>query len=547
MNATTTPADPPAAVREGRAAALLRSLRSRPGLLLLLFLAALLPRAWIAWTSQCISSDGPVYAEVAARYFAGDWQGGLGHLYQPLYPVAMAGAYAVVGDWERAGQLVSVLASSLAILPLWFLTRRLFGERAALAAALIYALSPYPVRLSADVLTTGLYLALTLLALWAAVAGFGTWRPGWCLLAGLAAGLSYLVRLDGIVLGALLAGWSVVWRPREWRAEPRRRALAVAALGLALAATAGPYLIYLRLDTGTWMVSRKTPVAYLQTSLSIPDFVAVTKPLDPVPEQNDPTHPSAPEQAPASGGFAYKWFSALRRVLHESAETCPWQALPLLAAGLWAAFARGPRRLETLFVLSIPLAFEAALWVFSASHQRESKRYTTPILVWLLPWFGLGTAWLGDQAARRCGSDARRAFAVVLAIALLSLAPKTCQPIGGGRSGEKNAGVWIRDHATTRPPVIVTNVPRSGFYAGGTMVALGKTNQFTREQFRDLIRQAGAHYVVADRWMEVVCGGFFDWTRDQASGLRLVHSSDTVLGNDEGFDQVRVYEVVPQK
>ncbi|MBI1894442.1 MAG: glycosyltransferase family 39 protein, partial [Candidatus Rokubacteria bacterium] len=62
-------------------------------------------------------------------------------------------AYAVVGDWELAGQLWPLALSLLTLFPLYGLLWRIHGPRTAKLALFFYALSPYVARLSLEVRT----------------------------------------------------------------------------------------------------------------------------------------------------------------------------------------------------------------------------------------------------------------------------------------------------------------------------------------------------------------------------------------------------------
>lgn len=63
-------------------------------------------------------------------------------------------------DVETGGKIISVLAASLAVLPIEAIARRLFGARAALMTAILYTISPLPLRWSVMVMTDATFMAL---------------------------------------------------------------------------------------------------------------------------------------------------------------------------------------------------------------------------------------------------------------------------------------------------------------------------------------------------------------------------------------------------
>jgi 4-amino-4-deoxy-L-arabinose transferase-like glycosyltransferase len=471
----------------------------------------------------------------------------------------MAWAGGAGGDLERAGQWVAACASALGTIPLFLLARRLFERRVAATAAFLYAIAPLPVRLSAEVLTTGLYLGLTLFALWAAVEawhGRGVVRH---LVAGVAAGLAYLCRVDGMMLAAALVGWTAILAPGEWRARPGRRALEFAALVLGLALAAGPYLLYLRAESGAWSLSRKTNAATFVQHLdaSNPDGGAKTVPptsdpdagTEPAVAPTAPDQPLTPRVTERRGSYSSalaQWLAAAGRVLRDSAEACPWPLILFLPMGVGWFLRRRPPDWRAFAVLSIPLAFTAALVVFSATHFRESKRYAVPILVWALPWTALGLAWAADLLARalsRC--TPRGVLLLLLALYASGISFKTFQPNGLDKRGEREAGEWIRVRVDGRAPVLFTSVPRTAYYAHARLVPLFSHIRFTPESVLHALEECVADYLVVDRHIERNCPGFTAWAEGPGRAhLRLVFRSDKTTLGGAGKDEVRVYEPV---
>ncbi|GAB4321813.1 MAG: hypothetical protein Kow0059_16650 [Candidatus Sumerlaeia bacterium] len=90
----------------------------------------------------------------------------LNSIYPPLYALAAGAVNLAIGDLELAGRVVSVLASSLSVWPLFLLAERLFGRRAAVYAALFYTVSPIPLRWALHAMTDATFGALFLTAIW---------------------------------------------------------------------------------------------------------------------------------------------------------------------------------------------------------------------------------------------------------------------------------------------------------------------------------------------------------------------------------------------
>jgi len=95
--------------------------------------------------------------------------------FPPLYPLLAGWTERLVGHPVLAGRLVSLLASTLALIPLYHLTRRLFSERAALWAGVFYLAAAVPNRWALRVMSDSLFTFFFMLALMAFV--FSLRRP----------------------------------------------------------------------------------------------------------------------------------------------------------------------------------------------------------------------------------------------------------------------------------------------------------------------------------------------------------------------------------
>jgi hypothetical protein len=159
----------------------------------------------------------------------------------PGEPAATRVGYWLTGSWVAGGLLVSAVAGIAAVIALGRLGAleagggtegALCGRR----AVLYLTLSPYAVFLAAGY-SEALFLAFALPS-WLAA------RRGRWLAAGLLAGASAVVRIDGIFLGvALVVHWLATDRRWSWR---------LTSLLAPFAATFG-YFIYLRVITGDWL------------------------------------------------------------------------------------------------------------------------------------------------------------------------------------------------------------------------------------------------------------------------------------------------------
>ncbi|MFQ5877272.1 MAG: glycosyltransferase family 39 protein, partial [Acidobacteriota bacterium] len=209
--------------------------RLRP---LLIFVAALAVRlVYVAQIRDLIYFDVPLvdganYFRSASAIAGGDLLGGRGAFWQPpLYPYFLALLIALFGRRMTAIYTVQAAVGSLSCLLVYFVGRRVFGERAGLLAAAVTVLYGPLVYFDAQPLIPVLHIALTLAGLLLLLRAGGVPGPAasprrdWCL-GGLAWGLS-AIATPNILLAVPAAA---LWARR--RARPARRPLALFLIGV---------------------------------------------------------------------------------------------------------------------------------------------------------------------------------------------------------------------------------------------------------------------------------------------------------------------------
>jgi hypothetical protein len=187
----------------------------------------LLLGTYLIVSTVLISKDGVFYIDQAHRVV--DDPVGVAQRYPPGYPFLLWVAHQVARPlamrdstptrggaagvlWIRSSQSVTLLCEMLALIPLYFLGKRLVGPQDSLWAVLILILLPYPAQLGAEVLREWPYVLFLSLGFWLLYLGLqeGTRRVaalrarrvaalrGWWAFAGvgLAAGLGYLIRQE---------------------------------------------------------------------------------------------------------------------------------------------------------------------------------------------------------------------------------------------------------------------------------------------------------------------------------------------------------------
>lgn len=371
----------------------------------------------------------------------------------PGFPLAVCAAEAVlrrVSDLPHpdrmllATQLANAAAAVLLVVPLYLIGRMLFGRDVGFASALLFQVLPVPARVTSDGLSEGLYLLAAAVAVCLAVRAAR--RPGVVgyFLCGAAAGASYLVRPEGLLV-AVGVGAVVGWGGLTRRTSRGLALGRLAALLAGLSLVAGPYVGLIG------KLTNKPTGSYL------------ANPLDDRPAKIWLENPGA--RAPAVGAAAP--FAVWRNPLGEHGENRETWALRAVGAellksthyvvGALAVFGLIVHRrrlsdpgLGTLVVLGL---LSLGLMVYLAARiGYVSERHTLLFVMLacvlaaaalepfaraagLLPVFGRAIIW---PAAAPGG------FLVVLVAAAL---PFTLKPMHAQREGHKHAGRWISAHA----------------------------------------------------------------------------------------------------
>jgi len=121
---------------------------------MLVFVLGFVIRLYACCFTFIINPDGVLYIHQARALFYGQWDTvtscGLSDL--SIYPILIAGAFALFHDWMMAAQGVSFIFGFALLFPVYFMLRRFFDRNVSATATLIFALIPVMVGRSADVL-----------------------------------------------------------------------------------------------------------------------------------------------------------------------------------------------------------------------------------------------------------------------------------------------------------------------------------------------------------------------------------------------------------
>lgn len=170
----------------------------------LLILLALSLRAVKPLLVDRISKDGVLYV-----YMANDIaEGNIDSAFQknrrmpPLYLFMMAGLHNAGMHTETAGQLISIIAGALLIIPIFLIAEMMFSSRLAAMASFLVAVNPSLIKSSAKVMRDSLFLTLLFLAILFIIKAMKSerWNLQFWALAGCFSSLGVAVRTETVEL-----------------------------------------------------------------------------------------------------------------------------------------------------------------------------------------------------------------------------------------------------------------------------------------------------------------------------------------------------------
>jgi len=190
--------------------------------------------------------------------------------FTPLYPIVAGLFHLLIGDFETASNLVYALSGGLLLFPVFAMARRIYGVHTAWLAAALMAIFP---ALTVNVLYWGsltepLYLSLLYGGLALLLVGLEDDRLEMLAGAGALLGLAYLTRPEAVVYFGVFVIFAWIWWLKGVKCGIRRTWFALGSFVLPFVVLAVPYIWYLHVHTGQWLISGKVDFVWQQATAS---------------------------------------------------------------------------------------------------------------------------------------------------------------------------------------------------------------------------------------------------------------------------------------
>lgn len=363
-------------------------------------------------------------------------------LQHPGYPLSILAMYSpvrAISDapepyvWQWSAQLASALASLLLVIPVYLIGREIFDRRIGFGAALIMQCVPVSGRIWGDGLSESTFVLFAAWGvLWATRALRQTQSTKAYLLTGLFAGLSYLVRPEGVLIIAATGLMMVIAHRRSFRSIlSHGTALVTPAVLIVLpyvltigALTAKPTgKLILKNEVHTAMQS--TPATYTEPTL----FAVWWQDSSSIP---------------------YRSLWALKALGEEVVEASFYFGWIFFLLGLWWFRSLFRQELGLWMMVALVLMLWFLLWRVALLAGYISSRHMMLILFCGSYWTSAGLVRLAEKTAPRLkwSFSQGSTYAVIFPLLFCMTAlPKTMKPLHSHRTGFRQVGEWLASQA----------------------------------------------------------------------------------------------------
>ena len=464
---------------------------SAAGLLLVLRL--------VAWhNTALISRDSVIYITLAKDWASGNYLKALAHPYRPFYSFLIAlFSKGFATSLEPTAVAISIIASVLTLPALEILFRNVKDKRIFFLGITFFCVSPYLTRYAADILTEPAYLFCIS---WSAAFLFlaaGKSEPVFFFLAGIFAGLAYLTRPEGLIVGISGGAWLLAYHKSV---ALKKLASSLLLLSAGTLLMASPYLLYLHWSSGQWLLTRKKRVETLiqevteKKRYTSPNHFKQAKKLflskkishkraeflknrrlwqnqqaDKI--RQDLGEPKVSKVAP--GTPLWRW--GLTLAISLGVILIGFLKGMFLPIGIWVFFRflalkQYPWNRSDTFILFFTLLYWLILGLLLTGYGYVSRRHYAAVVMFWSIWAATGFVYACHYFSKLFKNPrlTPKYVGMVLLIPILSLSViKGTKPFRIGKIGRKIVGRWILTRKGKGYPCkILTSMTRIGYYAG---------------------------------------------------------------------------------
>lgn len=445
--------------------------------LFLVILAALVWRMPLIIVPEVIHNDSVEYIRLAKYMLTGT---GGPDVMPPLYPLLMIAVNSVVQDFEFAGILVSVLFSTVIVVPVYYLGKKLFDAKAGLIGAVIAAFHPYLYKYSGSVLSEAVFFYLFTCSVLFGLCARSEGKKLYAALFGFFAALAYLTRPEGIGLLIVFVVWIVCTKPDSVKNTVLTRVALAGVACMCFIVLSLPYIVHLKKETGQWQISKKIIVSVntgdeQPEGTRRPDVVVTSLFRDPFAVAKK-----------LSLGFIDS-LNKFQQVLP------PYLAFMVIIALLGRKGDRFSWR-NSLYLFSHHFLYLGIVFPFFL----VSQRYVTQMVPLTLPFAASGiekcARWIDGNITKKHRPE-KVSLCVTACIVLVLCVHGVLVKDWDRRMIQKEVGLWMK-YNLSGPGTVMSSRIQEAFYAERGWVYYGRNLGY--QETLDEVKKHGVRYLVAE-------------------------------------------------
>ncbi len=185
---------------------------------------------------------------------------------QPFYPILIGISWLFTDNLEFSGQIVSVIAGSLLVIPVFYLVKKMYTREAAIWCAILVIICPPLVFGSTEVRVASLYTLLLLAAVAIGWKALGSRRLLWSALTGLMLALCFLTRPEAIMfLPIFLLLYLLSFKLKAGLSSSIIKSIVLKStvLIVTFVIVSFPFWNFLHRHTGEWTFTARGPYTFL--------------------------------------------------------------------------------------------------------------------------------------------------------------------------------------------------------------------------------------------------------------------------------------------
>jgi hypothetical protein len=414
------------------------------GLYLLLSLSLLL-KIFLLCKSQIITNDGPRYINQAIQMLNGQFWPSVKADIIFLYSFLIAGVGLIIPDLVLAGQLISLFASVLTVIPLYLLIRDIENSRVAFWGCSFFVILPsfneYAVEVMRDSLFLFVFVSMILLA-WRFLNG-----GGWKYMAGamLLAIAGPFLRIESLIFIPFFFLFSLikVFLNRNWRWQCLL--MLIGFVGILLFAS-----FYLK------------TVEIAGRHISLNNFFNYSEDIKKVLKTVESALPGQGNEntliTTVTDNVRLIYFIGIVLML---LKQITFIGIIFLIPGVYS----NSIKLSSgkIYVIGVALTYMVMAFDFNLRNGMMNERYLFVPVLMTLPWIGIGVERFSAMASRRYSHVVVFACLTIFLLVPLGMTIKKSyspQPLSA-----KMAGEWIRKRTDLRGISLIANERKVPFYA----------------------------------------------------------------------------------